>query len=838
MDIKSLMFCCRNIVLSLFVVFTTNAQENKYGLERIVNDKISNSGQRISFFSIHNSQQNLHIKDKVHNREYVLKNVSTQSVLNDTYAFGFNFNKKELYCIDFIKQKIDTIPQVEQIVKLENDKMLLDKTTENHIIIVNLNERKFDTLKDVNKFFINESNVVLINEKNIKILNIKDNRITTIGNTFPQQQQIKRVLTTNKNSFYFLNQENKKLYIYNLNKNKINLIHSLPIVYNESKILDTLYTDATLVNNNYIALKFKHEIPSKNSSEVEIWNGNEMGIQDVKRKKNFISDVLFIDVSNKRGGITNLIENMKIILAHNTGLVFGYNYDENSDFERQFPVIDLFELDVFGDNKHYIGNFGGAIYNWYQSYLFPHIFYYKNGNWHFFHPLTKKHVTITHTADDYFYNKEQEYPSFKDDGAYNNFVVLNEDNVLFHGYYDVWNFNLKTEELSKVTNGRINKKRVEIAGCNYRNIPMKWSWNDERKILPYKNIIFKWVSEDFTEEGIYLYENNNILNLPMDNSFKISQIKRSENVITYVKEKSNMPPTMMLYDLINKREVMLYTSNIWDGEVNNVKTKYIKWKNNNNEWRGAVIRYPKNYLSTNKYPAIFNIYEKKIKNQHHYHSPYEIIGGDINVRSYTDDGYFIIEPDIYYSIGKPGESVVNDINSTMDMVLEQFPIDPEKIGVFGHSFGGYQTNYLITKNNKFKAAVSSAGVSDLKSFYFTINWDTMKPDMWRMISQQWRIGKPFYQGKDLYNLNSPIYFADQITTPLLLVSGKEDYQINWNQSVMMYLALKSLNKKVALLLYPNEGHVLMNKQNQIDSHIKIKSWFDYYLKNTSKPNWF
>src|SRR5690606_10657856 len=129
--------------------------------------------------------------------------------------------------------------------------ILLDKTTENHIILVNFNERKFDTLKDVNKFFINESNVVLINEKNIKILNIKDNRITTIGNTFPQQQQIKKVLTTNKNSFYFLNQENKKLYIYNLNKNKINLIHSLPIVYNENKILDTLYTDAALVNNNY-----------------------------------------------------------------------------------------------------------------------------------------------------------------------------------------------------------------------------------------------------------------------------------------------------------------------------------------------------------------------------------------------------------------------------------------------------------------------------------------------------------------------------------------------------------------------------------------------------------
>src|SRR5690606_9806617 len=131
-----------------------------------------------------------------------------------------------------------------------------------------------------------------------------------------------------------------------------------------------------------------------------IWNGSEMGIQDVKRKKNFISDVLFIDVTNKKDVKTAIIENMKIILGHHTGLIFGYTYDETSDFEKQFPLIDFFELDVFGDNKHYIGNFGGAIYTWYQSYLLPHISYYKNGNWHFFHPLTEKHVTITDTADD------------------------------------------------------------------------------------------------------------------------------------------------------------------------------------------------------------------------------------------------------------------------------------------------------------------------------------------------------------------------------------------------------------------------------------------------------
>src|SRR5690606_7082521 len=96
----------------------------------------------------------------------------------------------------------------------------------------------------------------------------------------------------------------------------------------------------------------------------------------------------------------------------------------------------------------------------------------------------------------------------------------------------------------------------------------------------------------------------------------------------------------------------------------------------------------------------------------------------------------------------------------------------------------------------------------LTSFYLTVGWDTGRPDMWRFENQQWRMGKSFFEDKQGYDRNSPIVYAKNITTPLLSWTGDQDKQVNWNQSIEFYLALRRLGKKHILLLYPNEGHVL------------------------------
>ena len=105
--------------------------------------------------------------------------------------------------------------------------------------------------------------------------------------------------------------------------------------------------------------------------------------------------------------------------------------------------------------------------------------------------------------------------------------------------------------------------------------------------------------------------------------------------------------------------------------------------------------------------------------------------------------------------------------------------------------------------------------------------------MWRFESQQWRMGKSLYENKESYLRNSPIIYADNVKTPLLLWTGKEDRVVPWSQSTAYYLALRRLGKKTILLSYPKQDHSLENTESQIDLTRRMMQWFDYFLKNKS-----
>ena len=153
------------------------------------------------------------------------------------------------------------------------------------------------------------------------------------------------------------------------------------------------------------------------------------------------------------------------------------------------------------------------------------------------------------------------------------------------------------------------------------------------------------------------------------------------------------------------------------------------------------------------------------------------------------------------------------------------------MGLAGESFGGFETNYIITKTNRFKTAVSGVSIGDITSSYFSYNINFLRPNIWRFTDQSFRLTGNFYELKNIFYENNPVFNADKIETPLLLWAGKEDYHVNWNQSVAMYLALAGLKKEVKLLLFPKDGHGLLRKSNQLEYTFQVMNWWNYYLKN-------
>lgn len=233
---------------------------------------------------------------------------------------------------------------------------------------------------------------------------------------------------------------------------------------------------------------------------------------------------------------------------------------------------------------------------------------------------------------------------------------------------------------------------------------------------------------------------------------------------------------------------------------------------------------------------VVHIYDRMSTNLHHYVNPSFLNPEGFNVTNYTLSGYFVLMPDITYEMGNPGISAVDCVTAGVNAVLDKGLVDKNKIGLFGHSFGGYETNFIISQTPIFAAAVSGAGISDIIAFYFNISKNAIfKSDMFRFENQQWRMGKSLYDDKEGYCRNSPIMHAENVQTPLLLWAGKNDRIVPWNQSITYYLALRRLGVTTRMLVYPDEDHSLENADNQKDLSKRMMTWFDHLLKGEDGP---
>ncbi len=166
----------------------------------------------------------------------------------------------------------------------------------------------------------------------------------------------------------------------------------------------------------------------------------------------------------------------------------------------------------------------------------------------------------------------------------------------------------------------------------------------------------------------------------------------------------------------------------------------------------------------------------------------------------------------------------------VESALETANIDFKRVGIIGHSYGGHETSLLISKTPFFAAAVAGAASTNMISDYLSLNEVTNDVKFWKFEMHQYRMGSNPFNNLESYINNSPVMNAQKITTPLLSWSGKDDGTVDFRQSVELHLALKRLEKKNTLLVYPNEGHILTNPKAQYDLTQRIKSWFDYYLK--------
>jgi dipeptidyl aminopeptidase/acylaminoacyl peptidase len=192
-------------------------------------------------------------------------------------------------------------------------------------------------------------------------------------------------------------------------------------------------------------------------------------------------------------------------------------------------------------------------------------------------------------------------------------------------------------------------------------------------------------------------------------------------------------------------------------------------------------------------------------------------------------------PNIYLETNKPGESALRSILAAANYLKQMTWIDSTKMGIVGHSRGGYETDYIITHSNKFAAAVSGAGISNLVEYYNTRNGMGGESNH-NYVRSQMIMSAGLEEIPNLYNENSPILSVKGVTTPLLLMHNESDYTVPVTQSTELFVQLRSQQKPVWLLQYEGEDHIVQH-QNAVDFQNKVKDFFDHYLKGKPIPAW-
>ncbi|HTU98889.1 MAG TPA: prolyl oligopeptidase family serine peptidase, partial [Luteitalea sp.] len=244
---------------------------------------------------------------------------------------------------------------------------------------------------------------------------------------------------------------------------------------------------------------------------------------------------------------------------------------------------------------------------------------------------------------------------------------------------------------------------------------------------------------------------------------------------------------------------------------------------------------PAGYQPGKSYPTIVYIYERLSDATHRFVQP-TVYGFNRSV--YTSQGYAVLMPDITYTVNDPGMSAVWSVLPALKAAVATGVVDATRVGLQGHSWGGYQTSFLVTQTNAFKAAIAGAPLTNMISMYSLVYRNSGGGNMAIFESSQGRFAGGYWDNWDAYVRNSPIAHATKVKTPLVLMHNDQDGAVDFTQGVEYYNTLRRMGKPVVMLEYVGENHNLVKAANRFDYTVRMREFFDHFLRDAPAPAWW
>jgi acetyl esterase/lipase len=582
------------------------------------------------------------------------------------------------------------------------------------------------------------------------------------------------------------------------------------------------------------------KIPDDENINVQVWHWQDpdlMTVQlkniDKEKKRSYLA---MVDIAKKtiiQIADTSLPE-VEIAAKGNADMAIGRtNLPYRKEISWDYPeYYDVYNIDLKKNRRNLvrkklqspaqISPNGKYLYWWDRA----------DSDWYVYEVKSGTISNITKEIPVAFYNEEHDWPFLPD--SYGSAAWTNDDQyLLLYDQFDIWIVDpLGKKAPENLTDGWGRKNNLQFRYVKLDN-ELQYIDNEEPLLLSAFSKLDKY--EGFYREQIKPAMLPQKL-LLMPNNFSRPQKAELADRIIYTRENFQEFPDIWVSDINFHSPQKLSELNPQQAEYLWGTAELFQWFSLDGVPLQGILYKPENFEPTKKYPMMVYFYEKNSDNLHRHHPlvPHRSI---INFSFYTSRGYVIFVPDIAYSNGYPGESALKCVLPGVTKLIEAGFVDEKNIGVQGHSWGGYQIAYLITRTNIFKAAEAGAPVSNMFSAYGGIRWETGLSRMFQYEKTQSRIGGSIWDYPLRFLENSPVFWADKINTPLLIMHNDHDGHVPWYQGIELFVALRRLGKPTWLINYSGEPHWPTTYYKKRDWQIRLQQYFDHYLKGAPAPQW-
>jgi dipeptidyl aminopeptidase/acylaminoacyl peptidase len=456
-----------------------------------------------------------------------------------------------------------------------------------------------------------------------------------------------------------------------------------------------------------------------------------------------------------------------------------------------------------------------------------YLHYFDGEDHHAFEVATGESRNLTEDIDAQFADLEYDTPTDQLPPYGSGGWTEEDEAVLLYDRFDIWRVPMDGTMPSRLTDG---------AGDHliHRTIDLD---PDEEALQNSAGLYFRLRNENTEQRGFARWDSESGTETLLLGDAMYSSLAKAEDSETFLyRHESRTDSADLFVAGSNLQEAsQVSKTNPFQDEYAWTRSELVDFKSEEGLDLQAGLLYPVNYDESKRYPMIVYTYELMAPQIHRYEVPDE--RRYYNFNAWTQNGYFVLMPDIVYTAREPGPSALASVRAAVQHIVDRGLVDAERVGLIGHSWGGYQATYLPTRTDIFAASVAGAPLTDFVSFMGQLHWNPGAAELSHWETGQARMEVPFWEDPDAHRRSSPIHKIHEMETPLLMAFGNEDGVVDWDQGTEFFNFARRADKQMVLLVYEGEDHGFRKEPNQRDYHRRILEWFGHYLKGEPMPLW-